>query len=398
MDNARFIYLDYNATTPPAPAVVEKVKWALETVWANPSSTHAPGLAAREAVQEAREEAALLLGVDSSTVVFTSGGTESNRLALWNAWWYRPPKRDRVIVSAVEHPSVKEAASTLRSFGADVVTCPVDGEGFVRLDKLKEICTERTALVGIMLANNEIGTVQPVREAVEIAHAAGAVFLCDAVQAVGKIPVRPAELGVDFLSVSGHKLYGPKGVGCLYAAPSFRLRPILKGSSHERGARPGTENVPGIVGLGEACRLVREGADFTEAVRPLRDRLEDFLLSRSGAVRVGPKERRLPNTSALVFEGVDGRALLFRLSRHGVAVAVGSACHSRNRDDSSSLKAMGISAESAAGFVRLSLGRFTTAEEVDEAAEIIAEEVEKLRRGTRGTGKPEKQRAGEEKG
>jgi cysteine desulfurase len=380
----RLLYLDYNATTPPDPRVVERMNHALEAVWGNPSSTHGPGLAARDLVQQAREDVAALLGAEPARVVFTSGGTESNRLALWSAWHGRPAGRDRIVVSAVEHPSVLEAARGLAAFGAEVVTCPVDAGGAVKVEKLAALCADRTALIAVMLANNEVGTVQPVAAVTAVARQAGARVLCDAIQAAGKLPVHFGELGVDYLTASAHKIYGPKGAACLCVAPGAPLRSVLRASGQEGGVRPGTENVPGIAGFGEACRIGRERlAEDAARLARLRDRLAARLAGEGNAVVLGGAATRLPNTLGLLIPGVEARALLVRLSRRAVAVSAGSACHARSVEPSHVVRAMGISHDRALGFVRLSLGRPTTGAEVEEAADLILEEAACLRSSSR---------------
>jgi len=378
-----FVYLDYNATTPVAPEIAERVLDALKHNWGNPSSMHPLGLSARELLTEARKQVAELLKCSPSEVIFTSGATEANRLALWSAWWGRSTGKRRIVVSAIEHSSVLEAARGLSAFGAEVVLCPVDRRGVIKLDRLEELCTPETALVAVMAANNEIGTLQPIEGVREAAKRAGAYVLCDAVQAAGKVAFSFEASGCHYATVSAHKLYGPKGAGALIARNGVPLRPFLKASDQEKGVRPGTENVPGIVGFGEACRLAVKSADRFWQLARLRDQLEQELENSCGAVVVGKEAERLPTTSGLLFEGVEGRVLAVRLARRGIFAATGSACHSQRVEPSHVLRAMGISARRAMGFLRLSLGLPTTREEIERAAEAIAEEVKAVRRRRR---------------
>ncbi len=373
------IYLDHNATTAPDGRVIDALRHALAVAWGNPSSVHAPGLAARDVVARARDAVARLVGIDSSEVVFTSGGTEAIALAVWSAWQRRGRGRSRVVVSAVEHPAVLEAARALAPQGADVRTCRVDGRGRIDLDELRALVDGTTAFAAVMYANNEVGTLQPVREAASICAAAGVPLLCDAVQAVGKIPVSMRDVGADYLAVSAHKLYGPKGIGCLCVKHGAACVPIIPGGGQEGGARSGTENVSGIAGFGEACRLACERAGEQARMAALRDDLETRILRATGAAVVGVPGERLPNTIGLLLERVDAQALVIRLSARGVYVSAGSACHTGKSKGSHVLAAMGIGEERGRSFVRVSLGAGTTREEVARAGDIIVAEVERCR-------------------
>ncbi|HNR98824.1 MAG TPA: cysteine desulfurase family protein [Planctomycetota bacterium] len=374
------IYLDHNATTPPDPRVMEAVGRALAVAWGNPSSVHAPGLAARETLQSARDEAARLVGVDSSEVVFTSGGTEAIALAVASAWRRREAGRRRVVVSAVEHPAVLEAARGLASEGAEVVVCPVDGEGRVDLEALRARVDETTALVAVMLANNEVGALQPAAAAAAIAARAGARFLCDAIQAVGKIAVTARAIGADYLPIAAHKLNGPKGAGCLCVRHGAPCVPMIAGGGQEGGLRSGTENVPGLAGFGEACRLARERTGEQERIAARRDALQERLVSGGGAQVLAAHAERLPNTIGCILDGVDAEALVVRLSRRGVFISAGSACHAGKTKGSHVLAAMGVPEPRRASFVRVSLGAGTTDEEADRAAAVIVEEAARIRR------------------
>jgi len=372
------IYLDYNATTPIDPRVGEAMIPFIRQHHGNPSSSHALGAATRKAVERARRQVADLLGCATDEVVFTSGGTESNNHALKGVAWARRDRGNHIVTSAIEHPAVTEVCRYLEAQGFEVTYLPVDGDGLVSVADLEAALTSRTILVSIMLANNEVGTIEPLAEIARIARARGIVVHTDAAQAVGKIPVRVDDLGVDLLSVAGHKLYAPKGVGALYVRSGVVLEKLMHGADHERNWRAGTENVLEIVGLGEACRLVSEETD-DEAARlaSLRDRLEDGLRARYGDLRCnGHRERRLPNTASLSFRGLEANTILSELA--GVAASAGAACHSGHVDVSAVLTAMDVPLEHAMGTIRLSVGRFTTEQEVDRALMEIAAVVDRL--------------------
>ncbi len=375
------IYLDYNASTPVDPRVLEGMLPFFATTFANPASrSHRPGRAAYRAQEEARALLADIVGAAAgSDVVFTSGATEANNLGLLGAAAAEPGRR-HLVTQISEHPSVLAPLHHLTASGWRLTVVGVDRRGVVDLGQLAEAVTGDTAVVSIMLANNETGTVQPVRAVADLAHRVGAVVHCDAAQALGKIPVDVAELGVDSLALSAHKVYGPKGVGALVLGRG-RRRPLPRsfGGDHESGLRPGTGNLPGMVGLAHAAALAADLLD-DEAPRlaGLRDRLEERVLAGLGEVTVnGAGSHRLPNTSNLSFAGVDGAALLASLP--DLAVSTGSACSSSHTEPSSVLVAMGVAKKLAAASLRLSVGRPTTALEVERAAERLITEVTRLR-------------------
>jgi len=366
------LYLDYNATTPVDPRVVEAMLPFLRGHYGNPSSDHVYGRRAKAAVENARGEVAALIGARPDEIVFTGCATEANNLALLGATRaLREGGRRGLLYSAVEHPSVAQPMRHLAETGWSVAEIPVDAVG--RVDPARAAITTQVALVSLMLANNEVGTIQPVRAVADLAHAAGALMHVDAAQAVGKIPVDVDALGCDLLTLAGHKFYAPKGVGALYVRAGTPLQPIQYGAGHEGGLRPGTENVPHIVALGEAARLAREELEAEAArVRALRDGLHARLAAAiPGLLLNGPDLERLPGTLNVSFPKIAGWQLL--AATPGLAAATGSACHAGQHAASGVLGAMGLSGERAAGAVRLSLGRFSTAAEIEQAAaDLIA--------------------------
>jgi cysteine desulfurase len=377
------IYLDYNASTPCDPRVVEAMQPFFGTVFANPSSrNHLPGRHAFTALEESRGTVASLLGAQSATeVVFTSGATEANNLALIGAAHARTSRGRHLVTQATEHPSVLEVLHALKGDGWTLTEIGVDHQGRVRLDELESALRADTVLVSLMLANNETGTVQPVREAADLVHARGALIHCDAAQAVAKIAVNAAELDVDLLSLSGHKLYAPKGIGALYlrrTSPPLKLPPHLHGGGHEGGLRSGTPNLPGAVALARALEIAETELGIEGSrIAAFRDRLEEAILGAiDGCAVNGSIEYRLPGTSNISFPGVDGNALLASLP--DLAVSSGSACTSAHPEASPVLRAMGVSLPLAKASLRISLGRFTTDAEIDFAAMRIAEEVLRL--------------------
>lgn len=377
----RRIYLDHAATTPVHPEVAEAMRRCLVDVWGNPSSIHAQGREARLAVEAARERVAALIGARPREIVFTSGGTEADNLAILGAARRRREKGDHVITSAVEHHAVLHACEALREEGFRVTVLPVDGDGLVDPEDLRRALDERTVLVSVMLANNEVGTIQPVRELAALARERGVPFHTDAVQAAGQIPVDVDDLGVDLLSLSGHKIYGPKGVGALFVRRGMRLDPLVYGGGQERRLRPGTENVPGIVGLGKAAELARQ--ELPERARhaaALARRLREGVLERVPAtVLNGHPTRRLPNNVNVSILGVQAESVLLNLDLRGVAASSGSACAAGSLETSHVLRAMGVPAERAEGALRLTLGRGNTEDDVDAVLEILPPLVEKLR-------------------
>jgi cysteine desulfurase len=366
------IYLDYNATTPVDPRVLEAMLPWLREGFGNPSSDHAFGHAAKAAVESARVQVAALIGARPAEIVFTGCATEANNLAIHGmSRACLGQGRTELVTSSVEHPSVARPLRQMSPHVWGLTELPVDGAGRVHPDLAARFITPDVALVSVMLANNEVGTIQPIRAIADSARAAGALMHVDAAQAAGKIAVDVDALGADLLTLAGHKFYAPKGVGALYVRDGALLEPIMQGAGHERGLRPGTENVPHIVGLGEAARLARESlAGETVRVAALRDDLHRVLEAAvPGLALNGHPEARLPNTLNLSFPKVTGWALL--AAAGALAASTGSACHAGQHAASGVLAAMGCSGERAAGAVRLSLGRFTTAAEIEAAADAL---------------------------
>ncbi len=372
------IYLDYNATTPILPEVVDAMLPYLREQFGNPSSTHAPGRAARAAVDNAREQVAALLGCDADEILFTSGGTEANNLAIRGATDQSPPGA-RIVTSAIEHPAVAAPCAWLERHDRIVTAVAVDEYGRVDLERAGDAIANDTALVTVMHSNNETGVLQPVRELAEYAHARGALMHTDAAQSVGKVPVQVRELGVDMLSVAGHKLYAPKGVGALYLKRGTRISPFMLGAGHERGLRPGTENVASIVGLGEACeRAQRDLNEVALRVRHLRDLLWQLMSAEVPNLALnGHPELRLPNTLNVRFPRASGNAVL--RGAPSVMASTGSACHGADEVASAVVLAMGINPAEARGSVRLTLGRNTTVDDVQRAATALVKSWKALR-------------------
>jgi cysteine desulfurase len=376
------IYLDYNATTPIARQVAEAMAPYLYEHFGNPSSSHPFGAETKRAVEAARVQVADLLGCQPNEVIFTSGGTESNNYAIKGvAMANRHRAGNHIITSAVEHPAVIKVCQWLEEEGFRVTVLPADGYGLVDPTDLEQAITPETILVTVMQANNEVGTIQPIAELAEIAHRHGALMHTDAAQAIGKIPVKVEDLRVDLLSVAGHKAYAPKGIGALYIRTGVQLAQLIHGAGHEGGRRPGTENVLEIVGLGKACQLAgRDLARNMAHFQTMRDRLHEGLLGELGeeAVKLnGHPEKRLPNTLSLSFRGVEANTLLSEIGEQ-VAASAGAACHADQVDVSAVLEAMKVPVEWAMGTVRFSVGRGTTAEEVDQAVQVVAEAVRRL--------------------
>ncbi len=376
------IYLDHNATTPIAPLVVERMIQAMRDVWGNASSVHHFGQQAKAALDEARGSVAALLAADPSEVVFTAGGTESDNLAIRGAAEaLEPAGRRHLITSAIEHEAVLNTMKALGRRGWQVTVLAVDATGIVSPDRLRAAITAETALVSVMHANNELGTIQPVAELAEIAHAQGALFHTDAVQSAGKVPLDVHALGVDLASIAGHKFYGPKGTGALWLRRGVRLLPPTSGGRQERNRRAGTENVPALVGLGVAAELARQKLS-TEGARleALRDRLEAGLLAAvPGSVRNGAAHPRVPNTANLSIEGVESESVLIGLDLAGIAVSSGSACSSGTLEPSHVLKAMGLPHGRTLGSIRFSLGTSNTDADIERVIAVLPPLIEKLR-------------------
>lgn len=373
--------MDHAATTPLHPAVTEAMLPFLRERFGNPSSVYTEGREARRAVEEARSRVAAALGADPSEIVFTSGGTEADNLAIIGVARALRERGDHVITTAVEHHAVLEPCHFLEREGYRITYLPVDGTGLVDPEEVRRAITPRTILVSVMHANNEVGTIQPVEEISAICREAGVLLHCDAVQTVGALEVKVDRLGVDLLSVSAHKLYGPKGVGCLYVRRGTEIESLLLGGGQERRMRSGTENVAGIVGFGVAMELAAaEWSQRSEHVRPLRDRLVQGVLETIPRSRLnGHPERRLPNNANFIFDFIEGEAICLRLDFLGIAASTGSACSSERGEASHVLLALGIPPERAHGSLRLTLGRDNTGEDVDYLLENLPRVVEDLR-------------------
>jgi cysteine desulfurase len=372
----RPIYLDYNATTPLTPQVIAAMRPFLEEHFGNPSSNHHFGYIAKAAVEKARGQVAALIGANPDEIILTSGGTESNNLALQGAARADPSKGNHIITSAIEHPAITEVCAYLTSQGFQLTTLPVDQYGQVSPNDLAAALTPHTIMVSIMHANNEVGTIQPIKALSDLAHQVGALFHTDAAQSVGKIPVNVNDLGVDLLTIAGHKLYAPKGVGALFVRRGITLEKIIFGASQEQDLRPGTENVLEIVGLGAAAEEAHLNLDQRMPhLKAMRDRLYTGLESAlpPGVLHLnGHQEERLPNTLNLSFKNLEANVILENISEF-VAASAGAACHADRIDISSVLTAMGVPLEWAKGALRFSVGEMTTTEEIDRAIEIIAQ-------------------------
>lgn len=362
------LYLDHNATTPIDPQVAAAMLPYIHDYFGNPSSGHSFGLTARAAVDQAREQAAALLGCPPEALIFTSGGTEANNHAIKGVAAAYRSQGNHIITSAVEHPAVTEVCRWLESQGCRVTYLPVDGDGLVDAQAVAQAITPQTLLITLMHANNEVGSIQPIAEIAEIARHHGVLLHTDAAQSIGKIPVQVDDLGVDLLSVAGHKLYAPKGIGALYIRPGVQVAKLMHGANHEQNRRAGTENVIELVGLGAACELIDHNLpDYARRMAATRDRLETGLLEYGGpAVRInGSRQQRLPNTASVSFKGRAADAILAGLK--SVAASAGAACHSDRVEVSQVLAAMGVPEEYAMGTIRFSTGRYTTTEEIDAA-------------------------------
>ena len=376
------VYFDYNATSPLAPEVIDAVARASRDLFGNASSVHHFGQQAKAAMDDARSAVAALIHGDPSEIVFTSGGTEADNFAIRGAAdALEPTGRRHLIASAIEHEAVLNTLKALTRRGWRTTLLAVDESGIVSPDRLREAIADDTALVSVMHANNEIGTIQPIAELATIAHARGALLHTDAVQSVGKIPVDARALGADLLSLSAHKFNGPKGAGALWIKRGTRMQPMVTGGKHERNRRAGTENVPAIAGLGVAAQLAA-GKRAAEAVRAaaLRDRLEEGILRTVPGTAVnGARESRVPNTTNISFDRVEAESLLIALDLEGIAVSTGSACSSGTLEPSHVLRAMGLPTHRTQNSLRFSLGMFSTDDEVDRVIEVLPRLVEKLR-------------------
>ena len=372
------VYLDNNATTPVLPEIFEAMRPYLLEQYGNASSIHHHGQEARAAVERARDSVAKLLGASLSEIVFTSGGTEADNLAIFGT----VTAGDHIITSSVEHHAVLHACDRLEEMGCSVTRLAVDASGLVNPEDIRRALRPNTKLISVMMANNETGVLQPVAEIGEIAIGADVYFHIDAVQAAAKVPIDVEAIQCDLLSISGHKIHAPKGVGALYVRKGTKLQPVLYGGSHERSRRAGTENVPGIVALGKAAEIASEGLGngAVEKVGKLRDRFEQTILKHSEGVGVnGSGVPRVPNTSNIYFDAIEGEALVVALDLKGLSVSGGAACSSGATEPSHVLSAMGLAADRARASIRFSLGKQNTAAEIDYALALLPETVARLR-------------------
>ncbi len=375
------IYLDNSATTRIDELVLEAMLPCLQDNFGNPSSIHVYGQEARAVVEKARRSVAELLGADTREIVFTSGGTESNNAALWGIFRSGYRTGNHIITTKIEHPAILATCKSLEQAGAEVTYVPVDSSGRLNPDAIAAAIRKSTILISVMHANNETGVIQPIEQISEIARAHKIVMHTDAVQSVGKIPVNMPDLGVDLLSLSGHKIHAPKSIGVLYVRKGTKMIPFMTGGSQERKRRAGTENVPGIAGLGAAARLAMERLpEMAERVTRLRDRLEAQVLNKISGVRVNGREHRLPNITNLSFQGLEGEAAVIALDLQGVSASTGSACSSGALEPSHVLMAMGLRPEIVQGSLRFSLCYHNTEAEIDLALQILEEVTKRLRK------------------
>ena len=378
------IYLDSAASTPAADEVIAEMLPFMKQQYGNPSSIHRFGRETTRAIQLARKRVAGLVGASPREITFTSGGTEADNLALKGAMMQTGgQKKNRIITSSIEHDAILEPCKDLERMGIQVTYLPVTGEGLVRPSDFKDIISQHddVALVSIMYANNEIGTVQPIKELADIVHRASALFHTDAVQATGKVPINVKSLGVDMMSMSSHKINGPKGVGALYVRSGLNIMPIIHGGGQEMSLRSGTENVPGIVGFGKACELAaKRMSEYQQHVAGLRDYLVELVLQEIPHSRLnGSRIDRIPNNAHFTFFGVNGEDLIIKLDENGVAASTGSACSVKKQKPSHVLKAMRFSYEEITGSLRLSLGMHNTKEEIDRTVLALSSIVQELR-------------------
>ncbi len=381
MSEVRRVYMDNSATTPVDPEVKEEMMRFFSEEYGNASQMYSLGQNANVALILARERVASLIGAKSTNeIIFNSGGTEGDNTALKGIVLNRKNEKKHLITSEIEHPAILNTSKYLEKSGIKVTYLPVDEFGLVSLEDLKNAITKETALVSIMHANNEIGTIEPIKEMAEITHDAGAVFHTDAVQTVGKIPVDVEELGVDLLSISSHKLYGPKGVGVLYKKQGTRLEPLMHGGGHEKGFRSGTENISGIVGLGKAAELAEKHLPQEQAkLTKMRDKLIDQFLKVKDTRLNGHRTKRLPHNANISFKYVEGEAMILRLDAQGIYASTGSACSTKKLSASHVLLAIGLRPEIAHGSLRLTLGRWTTDDDIDYTLKVVPEVVKDLR-------------------
>lgn len=376
------LYLDHNATTPVSPEVIKAMLPYFDKIFGNPSSIHRPGQEGRKAIDEARERVALFIGGSPNEIVFTSGGTEANNLAIKGVAYANCKKGKHIITSSIEHHSVLNPCKYLEKQGFKVTYLPVDKYGLIDPDDVRKVITNETILITIMHANNEVGTIEPISEIANIAKEKGMSFHTDAIQSIGKIAVNVDELNIDLLSISGHKIYGPKGIGALYIRRGTRIQPLIHGGHHERNLRAGTENVPGIVGLAKAIEIAKSSMEEEgKRLAHLRDKLEKGILKNIDNVYLnGHPTQRLPNTLNISFEYIEGESIILNLDLKGIATSSGSACTSSSLEPSHVLKAMGQGGAIAQGSIRFSLGKDNTSEDIDYLLEVLPEIVDRLRK------------------
>ena len=377
--NLERIYMDNAATTPVLPEVVEAMLPIFNEYWGNPSSLHQDGQIAKEILNGARSDIASVLGCDAKEIYFTSCGSESDNWAIKGAVLSARNGRNEIVTTVFEHPAVLNTCKALEKQGYKVTYVPVDNNGIVKLDELEAAVNEKTAVVAVMFANNEIGTIQPIARITEIAHAKGALMFTDAVQAVGAVDINVKELGVDMLSFSGHKLGAPKGIGALYVKKGVYVKNLIDGGAQESGKRAGTENLPYIKGLATALNIAKSNMADNERIRRLRNKLIDGLLEIPYTILNGDREQRLPGNVNVSFEFVEGESLLLWLDMMGISASTGSACSSNSLEPSHVLLSIGLPVEKAHGSIRFSLSHANTEEEVDKVIENMKKIVEKLR-------------------
>jgi cysteine desulfurase len=375
----QLIYLDNNATTKPAPEVVAAMLPYLTEWYGNASSVHRFGQRSRQALDEARSQVAALIGCDDAELIFTAGGTESINTALRGLLQSRSPRK-QILTSTVEHSAVKELCKNLGQHGTEILQIPVDETGSLDLDRLDSLLSDDTALVTIMWANNETGVIMPVAEIAEMCKRRHVPFHCDATQAVGKVPIDVHGIPIDVMSFASHKFHGPKGVGGMFVRKGVRVRPLMIGGPQERARRGGTENVPGIVGMGKAAELAQMSLPKVAQIASMRDRFEQTVLSTiEDAHVIGNTDKRLANTSNIGFARLEAEAILLLLSEKGICASAGSACSSGSLEPSPVLIAMGIDPKIAHGAIRFSLSRYTTDTELDAALEVLPSVIQRLR-------------------
>ncbi len=375
------VYLDYAATTPLHPEVAKAMLPYLNEVFGNPSSLYSYGQEAKRAIESARAKVAEFIGAKPEEIVFTSGGTEANNFALKGVAYASESRGDHIITSSVEHHAIIEPTKFLKRRGLKITYLPVDEYGLVNPDDVRKAITDKTILISVMHANNEVGTIEPIAEIGKIAKEAGVPFHTDAVQTVGHLPVNVNELGVDLLSLSAHKLYGPKGIGALYIRKGTKIIPFLQGGDQERGRRASTENVPGIMGLSRAIELARPELDEeVKRLTALRDRLIQGLFERISHIRLnGHPQKRLPNNVNVSIEFIEGESMLLNLDLDGICASTGSACSSSSLEPSHVLLSMGLPHEKAHGSLRFTSGKWTTETDINRVLEVLPQVVNKLR-------------------